>query len=253
MYWTSADQHAFNSDRLVQYAIYSLLKQIKFSSVFSFYPTWTNATACLLAVHSLNLTDWRKFRTQLHDLPARKNKQNKRPCPIHSSIATLAANQGTNTVQNFHALLQWNHRHWTIIPLWTSPSVHFLKRSPFLHRHIIMIIIYPLTTRVVGAPQMVSQPVSSISPSSPLPFGTWRTPNLYIPWCCPPTSFSVFLVFFPLPLCLARWFWPDLMNGRHDLPLQFTSLYHGQEAFLWCLLGLGTNFLVGKKVFVWDA
>ena len=22
-------------------------------------------------------------------------------------------------------------------------------------------------------------------------------------------------VFFPLSLCLARWFWPDLMNGRH--------------------------------------
>ena len=26
----------------------------------------------------------------------------------------------------------------------------------------------------------------------------------------------VCLVFFPLSLCLARWFWPDLMNGRHD-------------------------------------
>ena len=28
--------------------------------------------------------------------------------------------------------------------------------------------------------------------------------------------FSVCLVFFPLSLCLARCFWPDLMNGRHD-------------------------------------
>ena len=37
-----------------------------------------------------------------------------------------------------------------------------------------------------------------------------------IPWCCPPTSSSVCIVFFPLSLCLARWFWPDLMNGRHD-------------------------------------
>ena len=25
----------------------------------------------------------------------------------------------------------------------------------------------------------------------------------------------VCLVFFPLSLCLARWFWPDLMNGKH--------------------------------------
>ena len=24
------------------------------------------------------------------------------------------------------------------------------------------------------------------------------------------------LPFFPLSLCLARWFWPDLMNARHD-------------------------------------
>ena len=30
------------------------------------------------------------------------------------------------------------------------------------------------------------------------------------------TSCSVCLVFFPLSLCLARWFWPDLMNGSHD-------------------------------------
>ena len=31
-------------------------------------------------------------------------------------------------------------------------------------------------------------------------------------------SFHLFLclVFFPLSLCLARWFWPVLMNGRHD-------------------------------------
>ena len=40
-------------------------------------------------------------------------------------------------------------------------------------RFIITIIIYPLTARVVGAPQMISQPVSSIFPCSPLPFGTW--------------------------------------------------------------------------------
>ena len=31
-----------------------------------------------------------------------------------------------------------------------------------------------------------------------------------------PTSSSVCLVFFPLSLGLARWFWPDLMNGKHD-------------------------------------
>ena len=63
---------------------------------------------------------------------------------------------------------------------------------------------------------MILQPVFSIFPCSPLPSGTCRTPGLSIPWCCLPTSSSVCLVFFPLSLCLARWFWPDLMNGRHD-------------------------------------
>ena len=45
----------------------------------------------------------------------------------------------------------------------------------------IIITIYPLTARVVRAPQMISQPGSSIFPCSPLPSGTWRTPGLSIP------------------------------------------------------------------------
>ena len=56
-----------------------------------------------------------------------------------------------------------------------------------------------------------SQPVFSIFLCSPRPFWTWRTPGLSIPSCCLPTSSSVCLVFFSLSLCLARWFWPDLM------------------------------------------
>ena len=63
---------------------------------------------------------------------------------------------------------------------------------------------------------MISQPVFSIFPCSPLPSGTCRTPGLSIPCCCLPTSSSVCLVFFPLSLCLAKCFWPDLMNVRHD-------------------------------------
>ena len=80
----------------------------------------------------------------------------------------------------------------------------------------IIIIIYSLNVRVVGAPQMISQPLSSIFHSSPPPSGTCRTPSLSIPWCCLPTSSSICLVFFHLSLCISRWFWPDLMNGRHD-------------------------------------
>ena len=42
-------------------------------------------------------------------------------------------------------------------------------------------LTYPLTMRVVGAPQMISQPVSSIFLCSPLPSGTLGTPDLNIP------------------------------------------------------------------------
>ena len=68
MYWTFPDQHTFNSDKLVPYVMYSLLKRLKLSSMLSFWPTWTTATAYSLAVHSFSLTDCRKFRTQMHDL-----------------------------------------------------------------------------------------------------------------------------------------------------------------------------------------
>ena len=51
---------------------------------------------------------------------------------------------------------------------------------------------YLLTARVVGAPQVISQPVSAIFFCSPLPPGTWRTPGLSIPFCLPTCS-SVYL------------------------------------------------------------
>ena len=81
---------------------------------------------------------------------------------------------------------------------------------------IIIILICSLSVKVVWAPQMISQPVSFTFLCSPLPSWTWRTLGLSIPRCGLPTSSSVCLVFFPFKLCLARWFWPDLMNGRHD-------------------------------------
>ena len=116
-----------------------------------------------------------------------------------------------------------------------------------------MIIINPLTARVVGAPQMILQPVFSIFPCFPLPSGTWRTPSLSIPWCCLSTSSSVCLVFFHLSLCLARWFWPDLMYEKHDHTTAVcVSLRSSGLRVVRCLLDLGTDFLVGNMVFVWD-
>ena len=38
--------------------------------------------------------------------------------------------------------------------------------------------------------------------------------------------------------------------GDMTIPLQFVSLYNGQEVFVWsnCLLDLGVDFLVGNMV-----
>ena len=88
-----------------------------------------------------------------------------------------------------------------------SESTERLVFIYFLH--------FPLIARIVGAPQTTCQPIFLRVLCSPLPSGTCRTPGLSIPWCCLPTSSSVCFVFFSLPLCLARWFWPDLMNRRH--------------------------------------
>ena len=62
---------------------------------------------------------------------------------------------------------------------------------------VIIVIIYPLIARVVGAPQMIRQPVSSIFPCSPLPYRTWRTPGLMLSshlFLCPPCLLPPFTV-----------------------------------------------------------
>ena len=112
----------------------------------------------------------------------------------------------------------------------------------------------PLAARIVWAPQMILQPVCSIFLCSPQPSGTWRSRGRSIPWCCLPTSSAVCSVFFSLSQCLARWFWPDLMNGKHDHTTKFASLYDRQTVFVWsnCLLDLSMDFLVGNMVFVRD-
>ena len=80
---------------------------------------------------------------------------------------------------------------------------------------IIVIIIYPLTPRVTGSPKMNLQTRFLHVPL----FSTalWDLPNSG-PVHSLTLSSHLFLclVFFPLSLCLARRFWPDLVNGRHD-------------------------------------
>ena len=82
-----------------------------------------------------------------------------------------------------------------------------------------LIIIYPLTTRVVRAPQILSQPVFSIFPCSPLSSGICRTPGLSIPWCCLPISSSV---------CLTLRYLSSILFNLHA----WTQRMHEYEALI---------------------
>ena len=113
---------------------------------------------------------------------------------------------------------------------------------------IIIIIINPLTARVVGAPQMILQSVFSIFPVLHCPLGLAELQ------ACPFPD----VVFPPLPLsalssspfhhALQDGFGQTWWTGNMTIPLQFESPYDRREIFMRsnCLLGLGTDFLVGN-------
>ena len=73
------------------------------------------------------------------------------------------------------------------------------------------------------------------------------------------------VVFPPLPLsalssslfycALQDGFGQTWWTGDMTIPLQFASLYDGQDCFVWsyCLLDLGTDFVVSNMIFLWDA
>ena len=118
-----------------------------------------------------------------------------------------------------------------------------------------IIIINPLTARVVGAPQMIF--CNQFSPFFPVLHCPLGLAELQ---ACPFPD----VVFLPLPLstlpsspflCAVQdGFGQTWWTGNMTIPLQFASLYDRQEIFMWsnCLLDLGMDFLVGNMVFVWD-
>ena len=95
--------------------------------------------------------------------------------------------------------------------LWNSIWETGIKWTDDTNTHLTL--TNPSTVRVVGALQIIPQPVSSVLLCSPLPSGTWRTPGLSIPWCCLPTSYSVCLVskatqsLKSFPIVLKKQFW----------------------------------------------
>ena len=115
---------------------------------------------------------------------------------------------GVPWIQNFGFCLQRSHNYQKfhlfsfeyVFPI----TYHLISSIPF--------------ARVIGAPQMISQPVSSIFPSSPLYSGTWQPPGLSIPWCCNPTSIIYHLSPITKPPGLLRFLYnqfPPLFSVLH--------------------------------------
>ena len=124
--------------------------------------------------------------------------------------------------------------------------------STFSFIIIIIIIINSLTTRVTWAPQMVSQPVSSIFPCSPLPSGTWKTPGLSISRMLSSHLFLCLLSSSGFHCALRDGFCQTLWMGDMTIPLQFASLYlpyycTKRQFGLFCV-----SFFRGGFYFLWS-
>ena len=125
----------------------------------------------------------------------------------------------------------------------------------YLRLIIIITIINPLTASVLGAPQMILQPVFFMFfPVLHCPLGLAKLQACPFPGVVfPPLPLSA-LSSPPLPCTLQDGFGQTWWTGNMTIPLQFASPYDSQEVFVWsnCVLDFGTDFLVGNMVFVWD-
>ena len=113
-------------------------------------------------------------------------------------------------------------------------------------------LIYPVTAKVVEAPQMISQPVFSIFPVLHCPLGLGELQTCpFLDVVSPPVPLSA-LSSSPFHRALQNGFGQTRWTGDMTIPLQLVPLYDGQELFVWsdCLLDLGTDFLVANMVFV---
>ena len=113
------------------------------------------------------------------------------------------------------------------------------------------IFTYPLTKRVIGAPQMTSKAVFTIVLHCPL--GSGKLQACPFPDVVFPPLFLSALSSSPFHCAVQDGFGQTWCTGDMSIPLQFTPFFDGQ-VFMWsnCLLDLHADFLVGSTVFVWD-
>ena len=111
--------------------------------------------------------------------------------------------------------------------------------------HLISSHLSPLTSEVVGAPQMTLQQYLSTLPCLPLPSGNLQTPFPSIPWSYLPISSSVFLPFLLHSLspqyCDLIW---DLIVSVPDHCLSFYFVFAMSEDLEMWPKHLGFHFFI---------
>ena len=107
-----------------------------------------------------------------------------------------------------HVIISYAICHYILCYMSLYLRLHITLSHATCHYHMLIIIIYPVTTKVVGAPQIILQPVSSIFPCSPLPsdlansrpvHSLMLSSHLFL---CPPCLLSPFTA--PCKMVLAR-------------------------------------------------
>ena len=131
---------------------------------------------------------------------------------LANRLATLPI---VNATRNEDAKLVLHSLFWIV--LWEI-SKNTSRRKCNVKNHHHHLIIYSLTARVVGAPQIISQPVSSILLCSPLPSRTWRTQ------ACPFSDvvFSLHMNTCPLRAHVSGIIKPS--RGQHCQPYMLVKL-----------------------------
>ena len=120
-------------------------------------------------------------------------------------------------------------------------------------RMLIIIIINPLTVRVVGAPQMISQPVFSIFPVLHCPLGLAELQACPFPdGVFPPLPLSA-LSSSPFHCALQNGFGHTWWTGNMTIPLHSLRSLGGLHVVQLPARSWHGGFLVGSMVFVWDA
>ena len=112
----------------------------------------------------------------------------------------------------YHTLISWLNY---CMPRWYQITISAILVFSLLEK----IHLSPLTSEVVGAPQMTLQQYLSTLPCLPLPLGNHQNPFPSNPWCYLSISSSVFLSFLLLSLSPAELSSPCLriLRGGHTI------------------------------------